>query len=64
MHQYRGHDLLALFFSFFFSLTSDYFCFHGESPLQVDYLPEAIFLMMTVRLFLYMVQPKFPTVVS
>lgn len=35
IHQYRGHYLLALLFSFFLSLTSNCFCFHGESPCRL-----------------------------
>jgi len=59
IHQYRGHDLLAPFFSFSFLSHQIAFAFRGESPLQVDHLPEAVFLMITAVLF-RMVQPKFP----
>jgi hypothetical protein len=59
VHRYRGHDCWRLSFHFLLSHQIA-FAFHGESPLQVDHLPKAVFLTITA-VFFCMAQPKFPT---
>jgi hypothetical protein len=50
----------SAFLSFSFLSHQIAFAFHGESPLQVDHLPEAVFLTITA-VFFCMAQPKYPT---
>jgi hypothetical protein len=54
-------DTICWRLSFHFLLSHQIaFAFHGESPLQVDHLPKAVFLTITA-VFFCMAQPKFPT---